>query len=180
MGGPQRRQGGRGRGKQVEEGDEGAPPPELLSPTSYTPQPLPLPPSQPPPPCSPTESAVTQPEGREQSVGSPRCSPGQSAASHSGLARLQLKDDQWLQEATAEPDEWAADAVNQLATSEEEAAAAYCHYLPVRLGGVSCRALIDSGNTWRTVISLDLATGRCHTVEFFQTTTYQSQWRISH
>ncbi len=48
--------------------------------------------------------------------------------------------------------------MNQLVTSEEEAAAAYCHYLPVRLGGVSCRALIDSGNTWRTVISLDLAT----------------------
>ncbi len=41
----------------------------------------------------------------------------------------------------------AADAVNQLATSEEEAAATYGHYLPVRLGKVSCRALIDSGNT---------------------------------
>ncbi len=69
-----------------------------------------------------------------------------------------MKDDQWLQEATADPDDEAVEAVNQLATSEEEAAATYCHYLPVRLGGVSCCALIDSGNTWRTVIRSDLAT----------------------
>ncbi len=116
MGGPQQRQGG--NGKRVEAEDEGAPLPELLSPTSYAPQPS-------PPPCGPTKSAATPSEGRGQSAGSPKCSPGQSAASHSGLARLQLKDDQWLQEATADPDEWAADAVNQLATSEEEAAAAY-------------------------------------------------------
>ncbi len=47
--------------------------------------------------------------------------------------------------------------VGLLATSEKKAAATYCHYLPVHMGGVSCRTLIDSGNTWRTVISLDLA-----------------------
>ncbi len=48
--------------------------------------------------------------------------------------------------------------MSQLSTTEEEAAAACSHYLPVRLGGVSCRALVESGNSWRTVISLDLAT----------------------
>ena len=91
-------------------------------------------------------------------LGAPAYSPEPASAdSHAGLARLQLKDDQWLQEATADPEEFAAMTVSQLATSEEEAAATYCHYLPVRIGGVSCRALVDSGNTWRTVISFDLA-----------------------
>ena len=94
----------------------------------------------------------------QESQLTPEWAPNPSAAPHGGLAWLQLKDGQWLQEATTDPNEEPAELVSQLATSEEEAAAAHCHYLPVHLGGVSCRALIDSGNTWRTVISWDLAT----------------------
>jgi hypothetical protein len=31
----------------------------------------------------------------------------------------------------------------------------YCRYLPVTIGKTSCRALIDSGNLWRNVVSKD-------------------------
>ena len=46
--------------------------------------------------------------------------------------------------------------MGHLATSDEEEAATYSHYTPVCMGGVSCRVLINSGNTWRTDISLDM------------------------
>jgi transposase InsO family protein len=42
------------------------------------------------------------------------------------------------------------------ATADEEAdAATYCHYLPIAVNGHRCYAMVDSGNTWRSVMSLD-------------------------
>ncbi len=150
MGGPDR---GRTDGKRVEAEDEGAPLPYPLSPTSPPPAPLP---QRFPTPYSPNETAKPTACLPVELANIPERSLGQSAALHSGLGRLQLKDDQWLHEATADPDEEPAELVSQLAALEEEAAAAtYYHYLPVQLGGVSCRALM----TWRTVVvSLNFTT----------------------
>ena len=38
---------------------------------------------------------------------------------------------------------------------EEVTAASYCKYIPVKVGKVTCAALVDSGNIWRTAISGD-------------------------
>jgi hypothetical protein len=42
--------------------------------------------------------------------------------------------------------------------AEEDIATTYCRYLPIRIGEVSCAALLDSGNVWRSVISENFLT----------------------
>ena len=41
-------------------------------------------------------------------------------------------------------------------TLEERSAPGYCKYLDLRLDGTKVRAMVDSGNTWRSAISIDL------------------------
>ena len=38
----------------------------------------------------------------------------------------------------------------------KEEAAKYCRYLPIKIGDITCSALIDSGNLWRNAISVGL------------------------
>ena len=41
-------------------------------------------------------------------------------------------------------------------TAEEKSAPGYCKYLGIRLDGHGTRAMVDSGNTWRSAISMAL------------------------
>ena len=45
-------------------------------------------------------------------------------------------------------------SIHHIGTIQTEKRMKYHKYLPVKIDGVSCDALVDSGNTWRSVISV--------------------------